>query len=189
MIDALRYDDPKLSQLRVKHVDGLRVLLHWKTAYREAVPPGYMGVSVSKCSPGETSISFPTTWLHARFYEFEQPKPKGPVEIDPPSIILAIRNVARDLFELEKAEAKPAVASQLGLSESDLDAALKSVGTTYQKEIQALRVQLAKHALSKTDDSIAEIGRRLGFGEAGNFTRFFKSKAGVTPREFRISHK
>ena len=49
--------------------------------------------------------------------------------------------------------------------------------------------QLAKDALSMTNDSVAEIGRWFGFGEAGSFTRFLKSKAGVSPRELRISHK
>jgi AraC-like DNA-binding protein len=33
--------------------------------------------------------------------------------------------------------------------------------------------------------SVCDISNRLGFTEPANFTRFFRSHAGVSPREFR----
>ncbi|WP_168206454.1 AraC family transcriptional regulator [Labrenzia sp. PHM005] len=162
-------------------------LLHYKTAYLDAIPSGYMGVSISRCPPGETSLIFPTEWLHASFHEFGLPPKKGPVVLDTPSTVLAIQNVSSDIFELEKRDARLVVAERLGISTTDLDAALKSEDTTFQKVIQSLRIQMAKELLLNTDDSVSRIGTRLGFAEAGNFTRFFKSKVGVTPRAFRRS--
>lgn len=39
--------------------------------------------------------------------------------------------------------------------------------------------------LAETDLAIAEIAMRLGYNEPTNFTKFFKSMCGITPREFR----
>ena len=39
--------------------------------------------------------------------------------------------------------------------------------------------------LAQTTMPIAEIGRLLGYSEPTNFTKFFKSMCGITPREYR----
>jgi AraC-like DNA-binding protein len=43
----------------------------------------------------------------------------------------------------------------------------------------------AKRMLSETDKAINEISYQLTFNEPTNFTKFFKSFEGVTPRQFR----
>jgi AraC family transcriptional regulator of adaptative response / methylphosphotriester-DNA alkyltransferase methyltransferase len=43
----------------------------------------------------------------------------------------------------------------------------------------------ARKMLSETPMSIAEISYKLTFNEPTNFTKFFKSFEGITPREFR----
>jgi len=39
--------------------------------------------------------------------------------------------------------------------------------------------------LRETDMSIADIGYRLGYTDASNFTKFYKGMTGHTPKEFR----
>jgi AraC-like DNA-binding protein len=45
----------------------------------------------------------------------------------------------------------------------------------------------ARRLLACTDLSVAEIGRRLGFGEPTNFGRFFHREAGLSPGAFRTA--
>jgi hypothetical protein len=47
-----------------------------------------------------------------------------------------------------------------------------------------LRIDLAKHYLSKSDLSIAAITERLHFTDAAAFSRFFKKKTGYPPRKY-----
>lgn len=50
------------------------------------------------------------------------------------------------------------------------------------------RLMLEAHRLLKyTDNSISEIGYELGFGDVQSFSRFFKTKEGVSPNDFRLS--
>ena len=43
----------------------------------------------------------------------------------------------------------------------------------------------AKRSISISDLSLKEIAFSLGFDEATNFTKFFKKKVGISPKEFR----
>ncbi|WP_425046491.1 helix-turn-helix domain-containing protein [Primorskyibacter sp. S87] len=161
--------------------------IRYETATPEAIPPNYKGIAVSRAEPGTVKLIFPTTWLHSRLSPVRIPRPEQALELETPSIALAVKNVASDIFAMDKGDMKPTVASRLGLSTCDLDAALKKVGTTFNQVMLAHRLETAKSALSGTDNDIAEIGRKLGFANAANFTRFFKSREGVTPRKYRKS--
>lgn len=46
-------------------------------------------------------------------------------------------------------------------------------------------IQEAEKLLRETDLSIAEVGMHFAYEDASNFTKFFKSMKGVTPREYR----
>mgnify|MGYP006423832029 CR=1 FL=1 len=48
-----------------------------------------------------------------------------------------------------------------------------------------LRCEAAKNLLRTTDDSLAEIGERLGFGDPYHFSRAFTRHAGIPPGRFR----
>ena len=161
--------------------------VRYETATPRAIPPNYKGIAVSRTEPGTMKLIFPTSWLHNPLNRFSKPRPKQALELETPSIALAVKNVASDILAIDKGDMKPTVASRLGLSTSDLDNALKNAGTTFSKVMLAHRLEFAKSALSGTDDEIAEIANKLGFANAANFTRFFKSRAGVTPRAYRKS--
>ncbi len=61
----------------------------------------------------------------------------------------------------------------------------KQEGVTILQYINDLKLVKARQMLSETDMQIKEIATKLGFTSAGYFSRFFKSKLGITPNEYR----
>ena len=77
-------------------------------------------------------------------------------------------------------------AARLGCSVRTLTRACLAVTGRTAKQVVDDRVALeAKRLLACTELSVAEIGRRLGFGEPTNFGRFFHREAGLSPGVFR----
>ncbi len=77
-------------------------------------------------------------------------------------------------------------AEMLGCSVRTLTRASLAVTGRTAKQVVDDRVALeARRLLACTDLSVAEIGRRLGFGEPTNFGRFFHREAGLSPGAFR----
>ncbi len=185
------------------HADGfgaatfLRILErieddHWnpteitfETAYPDALPPGYRGITIKKVEPGTMSLIFPTGWLLSTLPDTPSAAGPAPSVKDRPSLIAAIEGVASDLLERGEKDLLESVAARLGLATSDFKAALRKLDTSFSVELRAVRIRLAKRALTDTDQPISDIGRRLGFSDAANFTRFFRSHAGRTPSDFR----
>ncbi len=79
-------------------------------------------------------------------------------------------------------------AGRLGCSVRTLTRASLAVTGRTAKQVVDDRVALeARRLLACTDLSVAEIGRRLGFGEPTNFGRFFHREAGQSPGAFRAA--
>ncbi|GAA3916036.1 AraC family transcriptional regulator [Amorphoplanes auranticolor] len=77
-------------------------------------------------------------------------------------------------------------AARLGCSVRTLTRACLAVTGRTAKQVVDDRVALeARRLLACTELSVAEIGRRLGFGEPTNFGRFFHREAGLSPGAFR----
>jgi AraC-like DNA-binding protein len=77
-------------------------------------------------------------------------------------------------------------ASRLNLSANYLSELLnKYTGKTTQEHIHLRLVDKAKGMLWGTERSISEIAYELGFEHPSHFTKLFKNKTGVSPREFR----
>ena len=77
------------------------------------------------------------------------------------------------------------VAGHLNMSARTLQRKLKSEGITFQQMLAELRFDLAKSYLKNPQLSIKEISYLLNYAEPSVFIRFFKSRAGVTPKAFR----
>ena len=74
----------------------------------------------------------------------------------------------------------------LNMSPSYLsDLLKKETGTSAKGHINDMLVNKAKSALLGTNLSVSEIAYDLGFEHPQSFTRLFKSKAGVSPKEYR----
>ncbi|MFI5936442.1 helix-turn-helix domain-containing protein [Actinoplanes sp. NPDC051494] len=77
-------------------------------------------------------------------------------------------------------------AAAIGCSVRTLTRASLAITGRTAKQVVDDRVALeARRLLACTDLSVAEIGRRLGFGEPTNFGRFFHREAGQSPGMFR----
>ncbi|MCF2447001.1 AraC family transcriptional regulator [Dyadobacter sp. CY345] len=76
--------------------------------------------------------------------------------------------------------------SRLNLSSNYLsDLLTKYTGKSTYEHIQLKLVDKAKSMLWSTESSISEIAYDLGFEHPSHFTKVFKSKTGISPRDFR----
>lgn len=79
------------------------------------------------------------------------------------------------------------VASKLAISNRTLQRRLGEEGTTFQKVLDELREELARHYLSATDYTSAEISLLLGYEEPNSFFRAFRTWTGQTPEIVRAN--
>ena len=61
----------------------------------------------------------------------------------------------------------------------------KETGNTAQDYIQSKVINVAKERIFDDSKSIGEIAYELGFNYPQHFTRLFKQKVGVSPKEYR----
>lgn len=81
------------------------------------------------------------------------------------------------------------VALAVGLSRSQFYARFSQcTGLSPRTYLDTLCCERASQLLSDPSVPIAEISELLGFSAQGHFTRFFKSKTGVSPNSFRMGH-
>lgn len=64
----------------------------------------------------------------------------------------------------------------------------RQLGTSPLDYLLDVRVGKAREFLSTSDDSVELIGERCGFSSGGYFSKVFKKRTGLSPREFRKSH-
>ncbi|MGC2774803.1 MAG: acetamidase/formamidase family protein [Bradyrhizobium sp.] len=90
---------------------------------------------------------------------------------------------------LEDAELTPAsVAQTEGISERYLQKLFESAGDNFSHYVRERRLQRAWTDLSnpaETNHSISEIAYRYGFADSAHFSRSFRTRFGLSPREFR----
>lgn len=78
------------------------------------------------------------------------------------------------------------ISEQLNVSSNYLSSLLKSLtGQSTQRHIHEKLIEKAKEKLSSTSLSVSEIAYQLGFEHSQSFSRLFKSKAKLSPLEFR----
>ncbi len=76
-------------------------------------------------------------------------------------------------------------ASDLGVSARTLQRRLHEEGSSFKKELNTFREQLARHYLTSTRLSTAEIACRLGYSDSSSFFRAFHEWTNVTPYAVR----
>ena len=91
------------------------------------------------------------------------------------------------LQQLAVTHTTKAAAAALQLSERTLRRRLAEEKVCFQELLTDVRQRLSKDYLSSTGLSAQEIAELLGFTEASNFRRAFKSWSGLTPDEFRAA--
>jgi AraC-like DNA-binding protein len=77
------------------------------------------------------------------------------------------------------------VAERMNMSTRTLRRRLKDEGSSYRELLDEIRFGLAKEYLGKTNLSMEEICRLLGYSESGNFSHAFRRWSGQSPRQWR----
>lgn len=109
------------------------------------------------------------------------------------SVIIHIEQLLRDYFNSEKPSTigLPSVkycAEHVNLSPNYLsDLLKKETGKNTKEHIDYYLLNKAKDLLIGTELNISEIAYELGFEQPKSFTKLFKKKTGLTPREFRLN--
>ncbi len=76
-------------------------------------------------------------------------------------------------------------AGELCMSSRTLRRKLSSLGTSYQKQLDSVRLELARQYLQATSIPIAQVAQLLGFEDQSNFGRAFKRWTGYSPSTAR----
>ena len=103
---------------------------------------------------------------------------------------------SRILRRIEEDHADPdlspeLVARQVGISKRYLQTLLAASGTSFVAELNATRLERASEILADprlAGVPIAEVAFRTGFLDPAYFTRLFRKRFGITPREWRGGH-
>ncbi|MBI2193177.1 MAG: helix-turn-helix transcriptional regulator [Planctomycetes bacterium] len=82
------------------------------------------------------------------------------------------------------------LASMVYLSPTRFHAVFKNAtGLAPMDYVKRLRLKEAQLLLARTDDAIAEVGRRVGYRDPFHFSRLFKAFCGMSPLEYRGSNR
>lgn len=80
------------------------------------------------------------------------------------------------------------IADTFGISVTKLSKHFKENGIEYSSYIMQLRMNLAKHVLVNTDNSIKSISKQVGYTSSNSFCRAFKRLEGISANEYRNNH-
>ncbi len=83
----------------------------------------------------------------------------------------------------------PRIANDLRLSARTLSRRLRAAGRSFQELLEEARRENAVSYLVKTDHSIKDIARRLGYGDPSNFRRAFYRWTGLAPLDYRSKYR
>ncbi|MDJ0944911.1 MAG: helix-turn-helix transcriptional regulator [Kiloniellales bacterium] len=91
--------------------------------------------------------------------------------------------IARSLADGDPRIARAAEAAKLSVR--TLQRRLLAAGLTYHQLLDEVRLETAIHLLVRSDNSVAETARALGYAHPGHFTRAFRRWTGDAPASFR----
>ncbi|CAB3767155.1 helix-turn-helix domain-containing protein [Paraburkholderia humisilvae] len=84
----------------------------------------------------------------------------------------------------------PSIAAELNMSARSLTRALQANGLAVMRYVWSVRLQHAAQLLAGApQDAIQEIAYRCGFVSPAHFSRVFKKRYGMTPRDYAASRK
>jgi AraC-like DNA-binding protein len=150
------------------------------------VRPGF-GAAVSELVLARRDLERPSLVADAALLEILDSHAQGLLSRLPtaPDLVANLRIAAeRALARGELTVAK--VARQLGVSPRTLQRRLADEhGTSFQAVVDALRAELARQWLDKSELSVAEVAFALGFADQSAFHRAFVRWTGSTPGQYR----
>lgn len=154
----------------------------------EKLPDDLAGLPLQTAAP-HTGLGFD---IGALGVAFTPHSPGSPQAAQPPMQELcdadtaAITACLRQFLCSERSDRLAERAARaFGVSLRSYQRSLSQRGTTHSRLVADARLGMAFELLSDPDRSITAISVDLGYAHPGDFTRFFKSRTGVTPGEYR----
>lgn len=86
---------------------------------------------------------------------------------------------------LGRAPTVAAVAADCGMSRATLQRRLAAAGTSYQQQLDKVRLDFARELLTRSDTPLGEIAYLLGYAETAAFHHAFKRWTGTSPSRYR----
>jgi AraC-like DNA-binding protein len=80
------------------------------------------------------------------------------------------------------------IAKQLHMHERTLNRRLREEGTTFRRELEEIRYEVARQLLADTMMPLSKIATALNYADAAAFSRAFKRWSGTTPAQWRTGH-
>jgi len=99
-------------------------------------------------------------------------------------VVRGLRRLLRKTLVTQKLSIR-LVARQLGMHERTLNRRLRAEGTTFQRELEAVRYDTARQLLDETSMTLAQVAAALEYADTSAFSRAFKRWAGATPAQWR----
>ncbi|MDY2835601.1 MAG: helix-turn-helix transcriptional regulator, partial [Candidatus Aphodomonas sp.] len=65
----------------------------------------------------------------------------------------------------------------------------QATGKSCTELLQQRRIEVARQMLSATNETVAAIGAAVGYNNLSYFHTLFKEQCGLSPREYRGSHR
>jgi AraC-like DNA-binding protein len=81
------------------------------------------------------------------------------------------------------------MARQLGMHERTLNRRLHEEGTSFRRELDGMRYEVARQLLADTRLPLSKIGPALGYADTTAFIRAFKRWSGAPPARWREVHR
>ena len=148
------------------------------------------GYRLAQGGPMGVRVGFPSNWLFERFEKsvFKSGFTRKQAPEMPRSLIDSLQTALRPHLQRDDLSADKA-ARLCGYDRRRLSRELRELGTTLSKEIARLRSDRASQQLVDTDQSIADIAEGVGFTDPTVFSRAFKKWTGLSPRDYRRTHR
>jgi AraC-like DNA-binding protein len=77
------------------------------------------------------------------------------------------------------------VCRKLSVSRRTLERRLQQAGTSFARELDSVRIELAQRRLRESDDPMLRLAHELGFGSPQHFSRKFRLATGASPTAWR----
>jgi len=155
-----------------------------------AIPQIFNELRIVKGDRSGFRINFPTEWLFEKFEKttFRHRLRQSNNSRTPQSLIESVHRAISPHIHEEDLTVERA-AELCGIDKRRLSRKLRSKGTTINKEIAYLRQERATRALVNSDQRIADIAAKVGFGDPTVFSRAFRNWTGQSPQAYRRNNK
>ena len=113
---------------------------------------------------------------------------QDPLDNSQPTMPDGLANAVKQVISLLLPDGCPDIhlaAEAAGVSTRTFQRRLGKIGTSYSNLLQRTRMQLAAQRLAYSTIPVNEIAASLGYRDPANFTRAFRRKTGVSPRNYR----